>query len=303
MSSSIAESPAEAAVSRAPREAATSPFFEDFEVGQVFTGPARTFSAEVVAAFAEVSGDRAALHTEHGHSANGRPLVHGPLGLAGFFGWHHERGLSDHVEAAFDTQWDFVSPIYVGDAVTYEMTVTRTRRTSALCNGIVGRHVVVRNQDGEVVQVGRTAALVAARQVVDDREARLGRAFPSVAWARALATRLGDSSAFTRATGTWDGTIGLRFGADLLLFRVYRGRVLEAGTRTPDGPTFVVSAPDVVWAHLLTGPVNDFTKRTMRDEFGVEGSAYEYLRLTAAIVAVVDEARTFAGAEGTEDNR
>ena len=68
----------------------TGPWFEDFEVGQVFTGPPRTFSAAVVAAFAELSGDRAALHTEHGHTERGHtgdggPLVHGPLGIAGFF--------------------------------------------------------------------------------------------------------------------------------------------------------------------------------------------------------------------------
>lgn len=271
-----------------------SPYFEDFAVGQVFTGPARAFPAEVVARFAEVSGDRAALHTDPAQSADGRPLVHGPLGLAGFFGWHHDLGLSGHVEAALDTHWDYVAPIRVGDSVTYEMTVTRTRRTSALRNGIVGRHVVVRNQHGATVQIGQTAALVTAREGVDDREARRGQAFPTVEWARALAARLADSAAFARATGTWDGTIGLRFGADPVLFRVYRGRVLEAGTRTPDGPTFVVAAPDVVWARLFTGPVNDFTKRTMRDEFTVEGSAYEYLRLTAAIVALVDEARAFA---------
>ncbi|MCE0765647.1 hypothetical protein LWC35_22470 [Pseudonocardia kujensis] len=296
MGSSTTEASREAAASG---ERAEAPYFEDFEVGRVYTGPARTFSAAVVAAFAEVSGDEAALHTERGPSADGRPLVHGPLGLAGFFGWHHDRGLSVNVEAAFDTHWDFVAPIHVGDSVTYEMTVTRTRRTSALRNGVVGRHVVVRNQHGEIVQVGRTAALVTAREVVDDRAARLGRAFPSTQWAQALAARLADSAAFTRATGTWDGTIGLRFGGDLVVFRVYKGRVLEAGTRTPDGPTFVVSAPDVVWAGLLTGPQNDFTKRTMRDEFEVEGSAYEYLRLTSAIVALVEEARAFARAEGT----
>lgn len=296
MVSSTTEAPREAS-SSAPRPEA--PHFEDFEVGRVYTGPARTFSAAVVAAFAEVSGDQAALHTDGGPSGDGRPVVHGPLGLAGFFGWHHDRGLSAHVEAAFDTHWDFVAPIHVGDSVTYEMTVTRTRRTSALRNGVVGRHVVVRNQHGETVQVGRTAALVTAREAVDDRVARLGRAFPSVEWVRALATRLGDSAAFTRATSTWDGTIGLRFGGDPVLLRVYRGRVLEAGTRTPDGPTFVLSAPDVVWAGLLTGPRNDFTRRTLRDEFEVEGSAYEYLRLTAAIVALVDEARAFARTEGT----
>lgn len=287
-----------------------APYFEDFEVGQVFSGPARTFSAEVVAAFAELSGDRAALHTEHGRTADGRPLVHGALGLAGFFGWHHEQGLSDHVEAALDTHWDYLAPIHVGDSVTYEMTVVRTRRTSALRNGVVGRHVVVRNQDGVVVQQGRTSALVTARSAVDDSELRAGRAFGTPAWASALAARLGNSAAFTRATGTWDGAIGLRFGDDVVQFRVYRGRVLESGRRTPHGPTFVVGASDLTWARLLTGPANDFTVRTMRDEFHTDGDAYEYLRLTAALVALidearalVDEARALAGTEHEDGDR
>lgn len=279
------------------------PWFEDFEVGQVFTGPPRTFSADVVAAFAELSGDRAALHTEHGHTADGRPLVHGPLGIAGFFGWHHDLGLSAHVEAALDTHWDYLAPIHVGDSVTYEMTVVRARRTSALRNGVLGRHVVVRNQDGVVVQQGHTSALVTARSAVDDAAGRIGSAFATPAWTRALAERLGSSAAFTRATGTWDGSIGLRFGDDVVQFRIYRGRVLESGRRTPSGPTFVVGASDLTWVRLITGPVNDFTVRTMRDEFHTDGNAYEYLRLTAALVALVDEARALAGAERKDDGR
>ncbi|GAB2963679.1 MaoC family dehydratase N-terminal domain-containing protein [Amycolatopsis acidiphila] len=272
-----------------------APYFEDFEVGQRFTGPERVFSAAVVAAFAEVSGDEHPLHTEHGHSADGRPLVHGPLGLSGFFGWHHRLGLSTHVEAAFDTRWQYLAPLYVGDAVTYEMTVTRCRRTSALTNGVIGRHVVVRNQHGTVVQEGQTSALVTARAAVDDHESRLGRAFPTVAWGRRLAERLNEAPAFTEATGTWDGTIGLRFDLDQLLFRVYRGRVIDCGPRTPDGPAFTLGAPDVVWTELITGPANDFTQRAMKDQFTVHGNAYEYLRLTRAIISLVDEARVLAG--------
>ena len=298
MDSTIADAPAVADSAPGP-----APFFEDFEVGQVVTGPPRSFSAEVVAAFAELSGDRAALHTGHGHTADGRPLVHGPLGLAGFFGWHHELGLSEHVEAALDTRWDYLAPVHVGDTVTYEMTVVAARRTSALRNGVVGRHVIVRNQDGVVVQEGSTSALVTARAAVDDSDRRVGRALGTPAWTAALAARLESSEAFVRATGTWDGAIGLRIGDDVVQFRVYRGRVLESGRRTPHGPTFVLGASTLTWVRLLTGPVNDLTVRTMRDEFQTDGNAYEYLRLTAALVALVDEARTLAGAERKDDDR
>jgi acyl dehydratase len=277
--------------------AAASPasYFEDFEVGQVFTGPQRTFTAEVVAAFSEISGDRSPVHTEPGHTPDGRPLVHGPLVLAGFYGWHHDAGLSAHVEAALDSRWRYLAPVYVGDAVTYEMTVTRCRRTSKLTNGVVKRHVVVRNQLGAVVQEGQTSALVRACAAVDDQEARAGRAFPTLPWARLLAARLSASTPFVETTGTWDGTIGLAFDEDTVLFRIYRGKVLDSGARTPHGATFVVGAPDITWTQLITGPANDFTKRTMHDEFAVGGSAYEYLRLTRALSTLVDEARALAG--------
>lgn len=272
-----------------------APYFEDFEVGQHYTGPERTFSAEVVAAFAEISGDRSPVHTESGHTPDGRPLVHGPLALAGFYGWQHDLGLSANVEMAFDSRWTYLAPIYVGDAVSYEMTVTRCRRTSKLTNGVVKRHVVVRNQHGAVVQEGQTSALVRARAAVDDTETRVGRAFPTLPWARRLAARLDVSAPFVEATGTWDGTLGLAFDTDPVLFRVYRGKVIDCGARTPEGATFVVAAPDVTWIQIIAGPANDFTKRAMRGEFTVSGSAYEYLRLNRALIALLDEARVLAG--------
>lgn len=272
----------------------SGPYFEDFEVGHTFTGPERTLTAADVAAFAELSGDRHPVH-----SGPGRALVHGPLGIACFFGWLYERGLATHVEAALDTRWRYLAPLHPGDAVRYEMTITRARRTSALVNGVIGRHVLVRNQAGVIVQEGETAALVTARDAAGDDERRIGRAFPGTAWARRLGERLAACTAFTTATGTWDGAIGLRFGEDVVQLRIYRGRVLDAGARTPAGPTFVVGAPDITWVRLLTGSVNDFTKRTMRGEFTVSGSAYEYLRLTGALVALVDEARAFARGEAS----
>ncbi|MHA6622615.1 MaoC/PaaZ C-terminal domain-containing protein [Pseudonocardia sp. DLS-67] len=278
--------------------AGSGPYFEDFEVGRTFTGPERTLSPADVAAFAELSGDRHPMHSA-GRPGGGRPLVHGPLGIACFFGWLYERGLATHVEAALDTRWRYLAPLHPGDGVRYEMTITRARRTSALVNGVIGRHVLVRDQQGVIVQEGETAALVTARDAAGDDGRRIGRAFPDAGWARHLGERLAASSAFTTATSTWDGAIGLRFGEDVVQFRIYRGRVLDAGARTPAGPAFVLGAPDITWVRLLTGPVNDFTKRTMRGEFTVSGSAYEYLRLTGALVALVDEARAFAREEAS----
>jgi acyl dehydratase len=266
--------------------------FEDFRVGQVVSGGTpRTFTPEDVDAFARLTGDEAAVHVEHGHTPDGRPLVHGAFALSAFYGWVHEVGLSEGIHAAFDVAWDYHAPIHVGDTVTYEMTITRTRRTSALDRGVVGRHVLVRNQEGAAVQEGTSTALVRARSAIDDRAARAPIDTASPAWARLLAGRLNDSAEFATATGTWDGTVGLGMGRDTVLFRVYRGRVLETPRRTPHGPTFVLSAPDVTWARLLTDTRNTLIERSLRDEFVSSGNAYEYVRLTKAVSVMVDEAR------------
>ena len=270
-------------------ETRVSPRFEDLWPGRRFTGRPRHLDAAAVAEFAAVTGDRSPLHLEEGHTPDGRPLVHGAFVAAGFFGWLHDTGLAEHVEAALDMSWDFRAPVYTGDSVTYEMTVTRCRRTSSGQTGVVGRYVLVRNQDGRVVCEGRTSALVRTREPGDG--GRTGAEFPTVRWARRLAERLDASPAFAEATGTWDGTIGLGFADDVVLFRIYRGRVLDAGGRVPNGPTFVLGATDLTWTELLTGPENDYMARTMRGQFSTSGDAYSSVRMTAAVVAMIDEAR------------
>lgn len=273
-----------------------SPMFEDLEVGMRFTSEPRRFDADRVRAFGELTGDTHPLHTE---GIAGRPAtVHGALVTAEFFGWHHEAGLSAHVEAAADSRWDYLAPVVTGAAVTYELTITRLRRTSGLHNGVVGRHVLVRDEAGVPVARATSTALVTAREAVDDRADRAGRSWPSKEWTAAMARALEADAAFTEATATWDGSLGLAFGGDEVQFRVYRGRVLDAGTRTPDGPTFTVKASDLTWAELFTGPANDFTRRQMKGQVESGGSAYEYLRSTRAVVALIDTARVLAGTEG-----
>ena len=41
----------------------------------------------------------------------------------------------------------------------------------------------------------------------------------------------------------------------------------------------------------------------MKDEFSSSGSAYEYLRMTGAIIALVDEARALAGTTDAKGDR
>lgn len=282
-----------------PGENSSSLMFEDFFVGQRFTSAARVVSEDDLSLFTKVSGDRHPMHTDPQYAATtrfGKPVLHGPFGLAAFFGLLYELDLvTSSIEALLDTNWRYLGPIYVGDALSFELTVTRCRRTSAGDTGVVGRHVVLRNQHGERVQEGTTAMLVRAREARRPEEDPVGRAYCTVPWGKELARRLADDQLFTSATATWDGTIGLKCGDDEVHLRVYRGRVIDVTARTPHGATFTVKADEVTWTNLLVAETNDFIRRTMRDEFEVAGSAYEYLRLTKAVMALIGKAQQLAG--------
>lgn len=198
-----------------------------------------------------------------------------------------------------DSTWRYLAPVVDGAVLTFDSTVTQCRRMPDLGSGVVVQYVRVTDADGVLVQDGQTTSVVPVRTLVDDSADRVGRAFGTRAWATALSARLNDDPAFRTETSTWDGTLGIRCGEHEVQFRVYRGMVLEAVSRTPSGPTFVVEAKAHDWVDLFTGPSNDFARRAMGDQFHVHGNAYEYLRLTAALVALVDQARELAHAGRT----
>jgi putative sterol carrier protein len=199
-----------------------------------------------------------------------------------------------------ESSWRYLAPVHAEDDLTFEVVVVGCHRTADRHRGVVRRHVRVVDADGVLRQEGTTTSLVPVREVRDDDADRVGLAVGTRAWATALAERLDADPAFTTETSTWDGTIGIRCGEHEAQFRVYRGRVLEAVRRTLAGPTFVVEACEADWIELITGPTNDFSRRAMLDQIEVRGNAYEYLRLTSALVALVDQARELAGStEGT----
>ena len=266
-------------------------YFEDFRPGQRFTGGPRLVTEADLQAFAGVSGDRHKLHTDPDFAASAgfaKPLLHGPFGIAAFLGWFHESGIaSESLVAMLDSNWRYHAPIVVGDSLSFEMTVTRCRRSSGGDKGVIGRHVRIRNQSGLLAQEGKTALLVRAR----GSEPKPGQEFFTKGWALQLAERLGASEMFRNATGTWDGAFALACDDDEVQFRIFKGKVLEAGTRSPNGPDFAVVADELTWAELFTAGSNELMQRAMKGQFSVRGSAYEYLRLTKALIGLVDAAR------------
>lgn len=117
-------------------------------------------------------------------------------------------------------------------------------------------------------------------------------------WNTELHTRLSVDTEFARLVETYDGTIGLSLGGRPVHIRCYRGQVLEVVSRAVKGADFVLDIPGEVFIDLLTSQENTFMESAMLGRMKSSGSGYEYLRMTSALIRIVDHARALAAAAG-----
>ena len=275
-------------------------YFEDFRVGQSFQSADHTVTEAALLQFAEVSGDKGLMHVDAEYAAGtqfGQRVVHGPYGMARFFGALYDMRLVDEaVIGLLDTNWRYLQPMFVGDSLRFDMTVTRCRRTSAGDRGVINRHVRLRRADGTILQEGTTAFLVAARAKGKPGAEPAALDFCGPEWTRELAAHLEADAEFVASTRSFDGTIGLQAGEVATSLRIYKGKIIEASRKSLLGSTFTVHASELVWTEFMTGPRNDFIPRTVRNQFSVRGSGYDYLRLTKPLMRIWECAREMAGA-------
>jgi acyl dehydratase len=267
-------------------------FFEDFAVGQRFVSPERKVTQSDLDGFLEISRDRNSIHVEGGPHG---PILHGPYGLTVFLGLLHEMRLVEaSAVAMLDANWKFLVPIYVGDVVHFEMTITRCRRTAAMSKGVINRHVRLVNQDGLVVQEGTTALLVLTRDTAEPGPEQIARDFATLEWAKTLRQLLLQNDGFVSATASYDGCIGLQAGSVSCQLRIYRANLIDVAAATPLGSSFLIVGDEIAWVDLVLAGRNDFMERAMRNEFKVTGNQYEYLRLTKAVVELFNCVRDLA---------
>ncbi|MCS7003647.1 MAG: MaoC/PaaZ C-terminal domain-containing protein [Dehalococcoidia bacterium] len=149
----------------------TPPYWEEFEIGQVFETPRRTVTEADLMFFSAWSWDHHPLHTDGEfakQSMFGERILHGQAGyviasgLAMQTGLHRETAL-----ALLGVKWDYKGAIKIGDTLTVTEEVVEKRETRRPDRAIVVMHVRLINQRGEVVQEGPWTFLYARKPVAD----------------------------------------------------------------------------------------------------------------------------------------
>lgn len=140
-------------------------YFNDFHLGQKFVTRSRTVTEADVVNFAGLSWDHNQLHTDKVFAASTRfnkRIAHGLLGVIMHAGLSYQL-TEDSILALVELSWKFKAPIFIGDTIHVEQIVEDLRETSRADRGILTFNKKILNQNGEVVQTGKTTLLLAKR--------------------------------------------------------------------------------------------------------------------------------------------
>jgi acyl dehydratase len=142
-------------------------YYEELEPGRTLETGRAVVTDGMIAAFAEVSGDRNPLHLDEAYgraSVFGGRVAHGVLGLAVATGLINAAGATRGTLVAFlGLSWDFVAPLYPGTEVRVELEVRSRRETSNPDRGLVILAAALVDGSGGVVQRGELRLLVRRR--------------------------------------------------------------------------------------------------------------------------------------------
>jgi 3-hydroxybutyryl-CoA dehydratase len=143
-------------------------YFEEFEVGQTVTSAGRTVTEADVVGFAALTGDWTTIHTDAVYAAQhplGQRVAHGLLGLSIASALAARLGFVEGTVLAFREirDWKFSLPIYFGDTIHMQATVSEMKAMPRLGGGLVAFKVELLNQEDKVVQRGTWTLLVLSR--------------------------------------------------------------------------------------------------------------------------------------------
>lgn len=142
-------------------------YLEDFQAGATVQSAERTVSEADVMAFAQLTGDFVALHTDEAYARTtsyGRRIAHGALVFSLSIGLATQMQLFGGELLAFAgvDKLRFVAPVFFGDRVHVVKRVLETRALGDRQGTVTFESRVV-NQDGKLVLVYHDKLLVKRR--------------------------------------------------------------------------------------------------------------------------------------------
>lgn len=143
-------------------------YFEDFEVGQEFSTPARTVTQTDIVNFACLSGDFNDVHTNFEYCKTtpfGEPIAHGPLVYAIMGGLQYASGINDGTVLALlqIDGWRMLSPVKHGDTIRMMSKVIEKQETSKPDRGVVSFERRCVKHDGTIAQEMRASIMYRRR--------------------------------------------------------------------------------------------------------------------------------------------
>lgn len=131
--------------------------FHDLETGDLIHTETAEISADLITSFANLTGDRYALHLDDDVArARGfkSRVAHGLLVLSVVDGLKFQAEAKLDGLASLGWDWRFENPVFAGDRIRAVLTVTAKRITASGKRGIIAFHFDVLNQDDQRVQQG-----------------------------------------------------------------------------------------------------------------------------------------------------
>jgi 3-hydroxybutyryl-CoA dehydratase len=141
-------------------------YYEDSPIGLTIETDGMVVTEAHIVQFAGLSGDFFALHMDDEYARSlgfERRVAHGLLGLILLDGLKNRAAQQFAAVASLSWHWNFRRPIYAGDRISGQLTVSERRLTSRGDRGILTLAIELRNGRGEVVQDGTNLLLVQRR--------------------------------------------------------------------------------------------------------------------------------------------
>lgn len=142
-------------------------YFEEIEIGTTYRTRGRTINEADIMQFAALTGDYNPMHTDAEYMKNhmmGQRVAHGMLTLSYAVGQIYQLGFMERTVLAFrGLEMKFSLPVFIGDTLHSEVTITETKPMPRLGGGNVIAEVKIINQDGKTVQSGSMTLLIASK--------------------------------------------------------------------------------------------------------------------------------------------